>query len=161
MPLYYGLYKSPIGVLGVVANDTDIKTLTFQATAGGPKKKFNGPLLQENSPLIKRAFKQLDEYFAGRRKSFDLPLDPEGTEFQKKAWKALLTIPYGETISYQEQALRAGNKKAVRAIGGANNKNPIALIIPCHRVIGKNGDLVGFGGGLDTKVTLLKLEGRL
>lgn len=98
------------------------------------------------------------EYFNGQRKSFDLPLNPKGTEFQKKVWNALLNIPYGSTCSYKDIAVNIGNEKACRAVGGANNKNPIFIIIPCHRVIGKNGSLVGYGGGLDIKLKLLELE---
>ena len=94
----------------------------------------------------------------GKRKSFDLPLKPEGTEFQKKVWNALLDIPYGETRSYKDIAVAIGNPKACRAVGMANNRNPISIIIPCHRVIGANGSLVGYGGGLPIKIELLNLE---
>lgn len=110
------------------------------------------------SSLIKKAYDQLDEYFKGIRKSFDLPLAPKGTEFQKKVWNALLKIPYGSTCSYKDIAVMIGNEKACRAVGGANNKNPIFIIIPCHRVIGTNGSLVGYGAGLDLKKRLLDLE---
>ncbi len=112
----------------------------------------------KESDIIKKAYKQLMEYFNGQRKSFDLPLNPKGTEFQKKVWNALLNIPYGSTCSYKDIAVNIGNEKACRAVGGANNKNPIFIIIPCHRVIGKNGSLVGYGGGLDIKLKLLELE---
>lgn len=110
------------------------------------------------SSLIKKAHDQLDEYFKGIRKSFDLPLAPKGTEFQKKVWNALLKIPYGSTCSYKDIAVMIGNEKACRAVGGANNKNPIFIIIPCHRVIGANGSLVGYGSGLELKKRLLDLE---
>lgn len=110
------------------------------------------------TPLIKEAARQFNEYLAGKRKIFTLPLAPEGTPFQLKVWGALSTIPYGETRSYQDIALAVGNPKATRAVGMANHHNPISFIIPCHRVIGKNGQLVGYGGGLDLKKRLLDLE---
>ncbi len=103
-------------------------------------------------------FTQLDEYFNGTRKQFNVNFDLKGTDFQKKVWNALCEIPYGETWCYQDVAIHIGNPKACRAIGLANNKNPISIIVPCHRVIGKNGKLVGYGGGLDMKEQLLKLE---
>lgn len=110
------------------------------------------------TPLLQEAQKQLNEYFAGTRKKFELPIHLQGTKFQQKVWKALLQIPYGETRSYGEIAASIGNPKASRAIGGANNKNPIMIIVPCHRVIGADGSLVGFGGGLPAKKYLLDLE---
>ncbi|WP_294404762.1 methylated-DNA--[protein]-cysteine S-methyltransferase [uncultured Clostridium sp.] len=110
------------------------------------------------SDLIKNAYNQLQEYFSGKRKSFDLPLAPKGTDFQKKVWKALQEIPYGSTCSYKDIAVKIGNKNSCRAVGNANNKNPIFIVIPCHRVIGANGSLVGYGGGLDLKKKLLDLE---
>ncbi len=108
--------------------------------------------------ILKKAYNQLDEYFKGKRKAFELPLAPKGTEFQKKVWNALLTIPYGKTCSYKDIAIKIGNEKSCRAVGGANNKNPIIIVIPCHRVIGANGSLVGYGGGIDFKKKLLALE---
>lgn len=108
--------------------------------------------------LLRKAHSQLVEYFAGKRKNFQLPIHLKGTEFQKQVWAALQTIPYGETRSYGEIASQIGNPKASRAVGGANNKNPIMIIVPCHRVIGADGTMVGFGGGLDMKKELLKLE---
>ena len=113
----------------------------------------------KETPLVKKTAAQLNEYFAGKRKVFDLPLKPEGTDFQRSVWQALLTIPFGETRSYREIAVQTGNPKACRAAGMANNRNPIVIIIPCHRVIGANGDLTGYGGGLDIKKYLLELEG--
>jgi methylated-DNA-[protein]-cysteine S-methyltransferase len=112
----------------------------------------------KNTSLIQRTKRQLEEYFSGKRENFYLELDARGTEFQKKVWKALEKIPYGKTCSYQDIAQNISQPKAMRAIGMANNKNPIPLIVPCHRVIGKNGDLVGFGGGLELKKKLLDLE---
>ncbi|HHT17145.1 MAG TPA: methylated-DNA--[protein]-cysteine S-methyltransferase [Papillibacter sp.] len=111
-----------------------------------------------SSPLLKRAFAQLEEYFAGARQAFDLPLSPLGTPFQRAVWNALLDIPYGQTRSYKDIALAVGRPKGFRAVGMANNRNPISIFIPCHRVIGANGALVGYGGGLDKKQFLLNLE---
>ncbi|GKX65747.1 methylated-DNA--[protein]-cysteine S-methyltransferase [Inconstantimicrobium mannanitabidum] len=113
---------------------------------------------RQETELLMQAIKQLNEYFSGSRNFFDLPLEPEGTEFQKKVWNALKEIPFGETRSYGEIAKKIGNEKAARAVGMANNKNPIMIIIPCHRVIGSNGKLVGYAGGLDIKEKLLNLE---
>lgn len=113
---------------------------------------------EERSPLLLEAERQLKEYFLGERKVFELPLSLEGTEFQKKVWEQLLKIPYGETRSYGQIAAAAGNAKAGRAVGMANNRNRIAIVIPCHRVIGADGSLTGYGGGLDIKRFLLELE---
>lgn len=112
----------------------------------------------KETELLIKAIKQLNEYFEGKRSIFDLPLAPEGTEFQKKVWNALKEIPFGETKSYSEIARIIGNEKASRAVGMANNKNPIMIVIPCHRVIGANGKLVGYAGGLEVKEMLLNLE---
>ena len=108
--------------------------------------------------LTRLVSKQLNEYFDGKRKNFDFPYSLEGTDFQKKVWKALLDIPYGETRSYKDIAISVGSPKGFRAVGMANNKNPISIAIPCHRVIGSNGSLIGYGGGLDMKTFLLELE---
>ena len=108
--------------------------------------------------FIPEAKRQLDDYFAGRRREFDLPLDLRGTEFQKRVWAELMRIPYGETRSYQDVAAAIGNVKATRAVGAANNRNPVVIIIPCHRVVGKGGALTGYAGGLEKKGFLLKLE---
>jgi methylated-DNA-[protein]-cysteine S-methyltransferase len=112
----------------------------------------------EETPLLKRAGKELKEYFEGKRKTFDLPLAPAGTEFLKKVWTALQDIPYGRTCTYKEIAESVGNPKACRAVGMANNRNPIPFIIPCHRVIGANGKLVGYAGGLEMKEKLITME---
>lgn len=113
---------------------------------------------EKNTELLQEVKRQLEEYFSGRLQNFDLPLKPKGTDFQKQVWKALLTIPYGETKSYEDIAKQIGKEKAVRAVGGANHVNPISIVIPCHRVIGKNGNLTGYGGGLEVKEKLLELE---
>ena len=113
------------------------------------------------TPVIKEAYRQLMEYLQGKRKIFDLPLRMNGTDFQVRVWKALLDIPYGETRSYKQIAEAVGNPKAVRAVGMANNRNPLLVVVPCHRVIGANGKLVGYAVGLDKKEYLLRLEGSL
>lgn len=146
-----GYIISDIGIWELTEKDGFIISLDY-------KGKSETYKTQRESPLIKEGQKQLEEYFKRKRKAFDLPLKLEGTDFQKRVWEALLTIPYGEVCSYQDIARKVGNIKAVRAVGGANNKNPIAIIVPCHRVIGKDGSLVGYGGGLQVKEFLLSLE---
>ena len=146
-------YQTELGIIGIAKSDEKITHLFFDG------EKFNENGYEKNeSSVLKEAGKQLKEYFKGERRDFDLPLAPAGTEFMIKVWKALQTIPYGETRSYKQIAELAGNSKACRAVGMANNRNPIAIIIPCHRVIGASGDLIGYGGGLDKKVFLLDLE---
>ncbi len=125
------------------------------------QRLYKSNLVPGNSPFFDPLQKQLDEYFAGKRNDFDVPLDIEGTEFQKKVWKALQTIPAGKTRSYTQQADFIGNPKAIRAVAKANGDNRISIIIPCHRVIGKDGKLVGYGGGLWRKQYLLDLEKRI
>lgn len=118
----------------------------------------NSQQTNSDTPFLRNVKKQLDEYFSGTRKSFDIKLAPAGTTFQQSVWQALQKIPYGQTASYKDIAEKINNPKAFRAVGMANNKNPIAIIIPCHRVIGSNGNLVGYAGGLDLKQQLLELE---
>lgn len=115
-------------------------------------------IAEHETPVLSEGRRQLAEYFAGKRRIFDLPLDLRGTEFRKKVWGALLGIPYGETITYGELARQVGNAKAVRAVGQANHHNPISIIVPCHRVVGAGGALTGYGGGLALKEKLLELE---
>lgn len=148
--VYY--YDFPIGKLAIADNSEAITHITTHDGFNKEEYQFM------ETPLIKKACLQLSEYFEGKRKTFELPLNPSGTEFQKRCWKALQTIPYGETWSYKQLAKAIGNEKACRAVGGANNKNPIIIVIPCHRVIGANGQLVGYGGGLPVKEALLTLE---
>lgn len=145
-------YNTPLGRIGIAESGNVITHVYFDEEISGKDIEI------KETPVLKEAGKQLTEYFEGKRKDFDLPLAPQGTEFQQKAWKALQEIPYGETRSYGDMAKRIGNPKACRAIGMANNRNPISIIIPCHRVIGANGKLVGYGGGLHIKEYLLKLE---
>ena len=140
---------SPVGPLTLTEEDGALTEVLFGAyEAEG-----------ENSPLLQEAARQLNEYFAGGRRVFDLPVRPAGTAFQKQVWRALAGIPYGETRSYAEIARAVGRPKAFRAVGMANHRNPISIIIPCHRVVGADGSLTGYGGGLDKKTFLLKLEG--
>lgn len=146
--------------------DTALGKISLEETDGCISQVFFGPegVCEESqireSPLLRMAMQQLDAYLAGALQVFDLPLKPVGTAFQHKVWTALRTIPYGETRSYGAVAAAIGNPKAARAVGLANNHNPIAIITPCHRVIGAKGNLVGYAGGLDIKEKLLQLEAR-
>lgn len=146
------IYNSPVGRLLVEVENGFLVRLDFADGIQAEGKNGN------ESALLAKVAMQLDEYFRGARKNFDLPLNPAGTEFQRKVWDALLAIPYGETRTYREIAEAAGCPRGFRAVGMANNKNPIAIIIPCHRVIGSNGKLVGYAGGLGRKEALLALE---
>lgn len=156
---YYKTMRSPVGELTLVADERALKAVLWEND--DPKRVRLSPR-HENSrhPVLMEAEKQLKEYFAGKRAAFDLPLDFTGTEFQRSVWQALLTIPFGETRSYAQIAEQIGNPTAVRAVGAANGKNPISIIAPCHRVIGSNGKLTGFAGGMEAKAFLLKMEGR-
>ena len=149
-----GKITSFVGLLSIAEEDGYIVKVDFGELQGVD-------YLPENTPVMKQAEKELQEFQLGQRTQFTLPLNPLGTPFQKKVWAQLLEIPKGETRSYQEVAQAIGNEKASRAVGMANNRNPIPVFIPCHRVIGKNGALVGYGGGLSIKETLLRLEGSL
>ena len=151
----YWTYEYPMGVIGIAETDGSITHLFFESNAD---KNAPSDFERRETPLIKKAAKQLKEYYAGKRREFDLPLEFAGTDFQKLVWAALLTIPYGETRSYGQIAAQIGKPKAARAVGMANNRNPISIIIPCHRVIGHDGKLVGYGGGLPLKQHLLELE---
>ncbi len=150
--------KSPVGPLLLIAREGMLTGIEFQRKMATPPEKSLG--VASETPFVE-AIRQLEQYFRGERKEFDLPLELHGTEFQTDTWCALETIPYGETISYAELARRVGNPKAVRAVGTANGANPLPIVIPCHRVIGTNGKLTGYGGGLDIKQHLLALEGIL
>lgn len=146
------IYESPIGKLTLVSDGSALNALLFERDGRAPAKT-DAP-----DAVLRETAKQLDQYFAGKRTQFDLPLSPAGTDFQKRVWMALRAIPYGEAVAYRDIAERIGSPKAVRAVGGANGCNPIAVIVPCHRVIGADGSLTGFGGGLDRKRFLLALE---
>ena len=150
---------TPVGELTLVASERGLRAVMWpderegrvpvgEATGAGPRA----------ARILADAVRELDEYFVGERTEFDLPLDPVGTEFQQQVWQVLRTIPYGETISYGEQAERLGDKNKSRAVGAANGRNPISIIVPCHRVVGSNGKLTGFAGGLDNKDWLLRHE---
>lgn len=157
MKLAFMEMTSPVGTLKLVAHETALVAVLWENE--NPKRVRLAELIEQtHHPILLETQKQLTEYFAGERQQFDLPLDFEGTEFQQKVWQALLTIPFGETRSYRDIAEQIGNVKAVRAVGAANGKNPISIIAPCHRVVGANGKLVGFAGGLDNKDILLRLE---
>jgi methylated-DNA-[protein]-cysteine S-methyltransferase len=148
------VYETILGKIGIVEMQGVITDVFFNAGL------IPAGYIYEETALLKDASRQLSEYLDGGRTSFDLPLRPDGTVFEKKCWEALLTIPYGETRTYSEQARLIGNPKACRAVGGANSRNPISIFIPCHRVIGTNGKLTGFAGGLDIKKKLLEIEAK-
>lgn len=148
--LTYYSYQTPLGHLSIESNGQAITALAFG------EQKLRGTM--RPTELTNRAANQLQEYFAAKRRTFDLPLAPAGTEFQKRVWQALRDIPYGETRTYSDIAAAIGNPRACRAVGGANNKNPLPIIVPCHRVIGANGTLVGYDGGVKIKAFLLDLE---
>lgn len=150
--LYYGYYKSPIGILRIVVDESSLVALDFNED----KKKQS-----DEHSYIKEVKNQLDEYFKGKRELFDLNIKINGTDFQNKVWSELTKIPYGETISYKELATRIGNDKACRAVGNANNKNKISIVIPCHRVVGSNKKLVGYAGGLEKKEWLINHENKV
>ena len=157
MQLVYMYMESPVGALKLVAHDQALVAVMWD---NEDHKRVRLAELIENiqHPMLLKVKQQLEQYFAGQRQQFNLPLDFQGTDFQQQVWRALWTIPYGETRSYKDIALQIGNEKAVRAVGAANGRNPISIIAPCHRVIGSGGALVGFAGGLDKKQILLSLE---
>ena len=157
MKLAFMEMASPVGQLKLVATETALVAVLWENE--NPNRVRLAELIENvQHPILLETQKQLNEYFEGQRQVFDLPLDFEGTEFQQKVWQALLTIPFGETRSYKQIAEQIGNVKAVRAVGAGNGKNPISIITPCHRVVGANGKLVGFAGGLENKDVLLQLE---
>ena len=153
--MYYCYFETPIGELLLAGDGDGLAMIGFPQ---GSMRRDPEPDWIYNEKPLAGACNQLGEYFSGERKSFDLPLQFDGTEFQISVLKALQDIPYGETVSYGEIARRIGKPKAVRAVGAANGRNPLPIVLPCHRVIGSSGDLTGFGGGLDTKEALLRLE---
>ena len=149
--IYGEIYESPVGALTILAGENGIQAIKF---GEDEKVKSTG----KASEMTRRAVKELEEYFQGKRKEFTVPCVPEGTDFQKRVWEALTRIPYGVTRTYKEIAVEIGNSRASRAVGMANNKNPVPIIIPCHRVIGSDGKLTGYAGGLGVKEFLLNLE---
>ena len=151
----YDIVESPFGTLMLLSDGQALKRLEFiDADQFQPKDSWN----KKSDPVLQRARKQLAEWCSGTRQSFDLPLAPDGTDFQKQAWQQLSQIPFGQTRSYSQQAEALGNPRAARAVGAANGKNPIPLIIPCHRVVGRNGSLTGYAYGLAIKKLLLEFE---
>lgn len=159
MTFSYKTMASPVGELKLVASETGLSAILWEND--DPARVRLGPAVEDpGHPILVEAERQLRAYFAGTRKAFTVPLDFHGTEFQKSVWAALLAIPYGETRSYAEIARAVGRPTAFRAVGAANGRNPISIIAPCHRVIGTNGALTGFAGGLKAKELLLGLEGR-
>lgn len=158
MSFTFTTVASPVGELKLVANGAKLAAILWENDK--PNRVKLGPMKQAmDNPILLRTAQQLQEYFAGTRNRFELELDFVGTDFQKKVWAALLTIPFGETRSYSQIAEQIGNPTAVRAVGAANGKNPISIVAPCHRVIGASGKLTGFAGGLEAKELLLTLEG--
>ena len=153
--MYYCYLDTPIGELLVAGDEQGLSLIGFPE---GSMRREPEPDWIFNEAPLEEACRQLTEYFSGARKAFDLPLHLTGTEFQLAVLRELIRIPYGETTSYGDIAERIGRPRAVRAVGAANGRNPIPIVVPCHRVIGKTGDLTGFGGGLDTKEALLRLE---
>jgi methylated-DNA-[protein]-cysteine S-methyltransferase len=155
--VHYRFIDTPVGRLLLARDDVGVRQIHFVAASVGADLKV-GPYYVRDDDAFGDVVSQLTEYFSGQRRRFDLPLAPEGTPFQQRVWNALLDIGYGETISYGELAARIGRKSASRAVGLANGSNPLPIVIPCHRVIGANGKLTGYGGGLPIKERLLALE---
>ena len=154
---YYASVNSPVGELTLVADATALTGLYFAGYEHAPTVSREWTM-QPQHPVLRQAAKQLEEYFSGERTTFSLPLRLAGTDFQEKVWGSIARIPYGETISYAELAKRAGAPQAIRAAGTTTGRNPVSIIIPCHRVMGKSGGLCGFAGGLERKRFLLALE---
>ncbi len=155
--VHYMLMESPVGPLLLAATERGLRCLQFHR--GKLPKPGDDEIWIESPAMLRPYQEKLRAYFRGELREFDFDLDLVGTEFQKKCWKALCAIPYGHTCSYSELAEKVGSPKAFRAVGQANHQNPIAIVVPCHRVIGANGTLTGYGGGLETKEKLLLLEG--
>lgn len=160
--LWSTIVESPVGSLTVIEGGAGIRAILWPDDSVGRvpidhADEVSGDL----PPVLAQATRQLDEYFSGERTVFDLPLDPAGTEFQLLAWEALRTIPFGSTLSYAEQAGRMGDRRKARAVGAANGRNPISIVVPCHRVVGSSGSLTGFAGGLEAKRWLLQHESRV
>jgi len=157
MTLFFKEMKSPVGKLKLVASSRALVAVLWEQERPN-RVKLDEMSLDPRHPVLIEAERQLAEYFAGKRTQFDLPLQPQGTEFQKKVWRALREIPFGKTKSYLELARTIGSPDASRAVGAANGKNPLSIVVPCHRVVGADGALTGFAGGLEAKAALLALE---
>jgi methylated-DNA-[protein]-cysteine S-methyltransferase len=157
MSLAYKIIESPVGKLKLVASDQALVAVLWEKD--GPRRVPLSELVADDRhPVLVKAKRQLDEYFSGKRKKFSVALEMRGTPFQKDVWEALIAIPFGETRSYGQLAKQLGNPRATRAVGAANGRNPVSIIVPCHRVIGSSGKLTGFAGGLAVKAQLLNLE---
>ena len=156
--IHYCRFDSPVGPLTVAASDAGLHAIELPQNRH-PQRRLGW--VPKEHPVLGEARRQLQEYFDGERREFDLPLAPQGTLFQRQVWLALADIPYGSTISYAQLAMRVGRPAAMRAVGAANGRNPLPIVLPCHRVIGADGSLTGFGGGLPTKRFLLQLEGAI
>lgn len=156
---YTWLNDTPLGRLLLAGSAEQLKFLVFEQSSGIRKHDIPGPDWEPNQNCFQEHIRQLTAYFAGDLQKFDLPVSGHGTDFQKKVWIALMDIPYGETATYGEIARSIGQPTASRAVGMANGRNPISIIVPCHRIIGSSGKLVGYGGGLERKQTLLSIEG--
>ena len=159
MRFEYKTIHSPVGKLKLVAGNKGLVAVLWENDKAN-RVRFGELVKRHSHPVLIEAERQLGEYFEGKRRSFSIALDMRGTSFQKNVWEALLAIPFGETRSYRDLAKKLGNPEATRAVGAANGRNPIPIIVPCHRVIGSNGKLTGFAAGLETKARLLELEQR-
>lgn len=157
--MIYNVMVSPIGPLLLAADDQGLRLIEFHSPRHPMQR--DGTWREGDNDALRDTRAQLEAYFECKRRSFDLPLAPHGTAFQREVWRTLTTIPYGETISYAQLASRVGKPSAMRAVGAANGRNPLPIVLPCHRVIGSDGSLTGFGGGLPTKQFLLALEGAM
>lgn len=151
MNTYTDYYQSPIGILEIIATEQHVNSILFVEKQGK----------QNKNPVTQKVVQQLNQYFDGKLKQFDLPLGAEGTEFQKNVWKALCSVKYGKTASYRDIANKIANPKAVRAVGAANGRNPLTIVVPCHRIIGSDGSLTGYAYGVDKKKWLLQHESKL
>ena len=158
--LYSSTVDSPVGPLTIIASDAGVRAVLWP-TDDAKRVPLDDAEDDDGHAVLVATARQLGEYFDGDRRDFDLPLDPAGTDFQQSAWVALRSIPFGTTVSYGEQAELMGDKRKARAVGAANGRNPISIIVPCHRVVGSNGALTGFAGGIDTKQWLLTHERRV
>jgi methylated-DNA-[protein]-cysteine S-methyltransferase len=166
MPTSFTRFSCPVGELILAATDEGLTGIYFPTSRHGPPPVERDHWVEDDgrgpgSAVLARTRQQLDEYFAGKRTTFEVPLAAQGTSFERRVWDALRAIPYGTTLSYGELARRLGDRRATRAVGAANGKNPIPIIVPCHRVVGSRGELTGFGGGIDRKRWLLEHEGAL
>jgi methylated-DNA-[protein]-cysteine S-methyltransferase len=159
MSLAYKIIESPTGKLKLVASNHGLMAILWENDKPS-RVRFPDPVEDASHPILNKTEQQLQEYFAGKRKSFSVPLDMRGTKFQMDVWQALLAIPFGETRTYGALAKQLGKPNATRAVGAANGRNPLSIVVPCHRVIGASGKLTGFAGGLHVKAQLLGLEGR-